>query len=156
MNESAWGITVPKPIYEFLDGIHRFTLDAAAEPANARCPKFLTQAKDGLKERWTSSTWCYPPEEYAGIWVDKAIKEARLGVTSVLYIPYTPYELHMWKVCRYASKSWLFLGDRDTMRTHQPMMAVRFTGGIGVGGVGGVDFVQINGSTEGGDYDDQE
>lgn len=38
-----------------------FDIDVAAEPWNAKCPKFYTKEQDGLTLPWTGRIWCNPP-----------------------------------------------------------------------------------------------
>ncbi len=65
-----------------------FTLDAAALPCNAKVSTFYTPDDDGLRQPWFNRTWCNPPYgKPLPAWLEKAIREARIGITSVLLLP---------------------------------------------------------------------
>ena len=52
----------PDEIFLPLNEVHRFTLDAAASPANAKCPNYFTLENSGLDASWAfQSVWCNPP-----------------------------------------------------------------------------------------------
>lgn len=54
----------------------RFTIDAAASPANARLPRYWTVEDNALTKRWTGErVWCNPPYSDLGSWVLKANNE---------------------------------------------------------------------------------
>lgn len=38
-----------------------FTLDAAADAQNHKCPRYYTREQDGLKQPWPGAVWCNPP-----------------------------------------------------------------------------------------------
>lgn len=51
----------------------KFTIDAAATPANARLPRFWTKEDDTLKQSWQGErVWCNPPYSDIRAWVWKA------------------------------------------------------------------------------------
>src|SRR5262245_38956275 len=63
-----------------------FDLDAAASPANAKCPRFFTAAQDGLRQRWTGKVWLNPPygRGVIGRWLRKAWESVRDGTAEVV------------------------------------------------------------------------
>ena len=64
-----------------------FNLDAAADAENALCEKFFTDGDlNGLNQPWTESTWCNPPFNRTAEFIDKAIHEAEMGVSSCLLV----------------------------------------------------------------------
>ena len=75
----------------FFDTIHAefgFTLDACALPENAKCARFYTPERDGLKQAWQGVVWCNPPYgRVIGQWVQKAHESAQAGATVVLLLP---------------------------------------------------------------------
>ena len=67
----------PQDLFDNLDSIYHFTLDAAASPRNAKCDRFYTEEDNGLVQKWEGIVWVNPPygRRVTGIWVDKAIHE---------------------------------------------------------------------------------
>jgi phage N-6-adenine-methyltransferase len=65
----------PQEFWDELHAVHRFTLDVAAAPHNAKTPNYYTRLADGLLQPWTGSVWCNPP--YSGLdrWLEKAWHE---------------------------------------------------------------------------------
>lgn len=56
----------------------RFTVDAAAQPHNAKLPRFWTPEQDGLAQDWSRErVWCNPPYSNIEPWVAKANAEWR-------------------------------------------------------------------------------
>ena len=65
----------PPEVFGPLQQRFGFTVDAAASPHNAKCPRFWTEADDGLAQRWTDErVWCNPPYSFPNLpaWVAKA------------------------------------------------------------------------------------
>jgi phage N-6-adenine-methyltransferase len=67
----------PQDFWDQLHAQHRFTLDVAAAPHNAKCANYYTRLADGLLQPWRGSVWCNPP--YSGLhrWLEKAWTEWR-------------------------------------------------------------------------------
>jgi phage N-6-adenine-methyltransferase len=66
----------PLSVFGPLDASHSFTLDAAASPENAKCPKFYTRDTDGLLRSWSGErVWCNPPFSRLEPWLAKAWRE---------------------------------------------------------------------------------
>lgn len=86
---------------EFFEKVNRrfgFTLDAAASPENAKCEKFYTIAENGLAQDWSGETvWINPPYDRhkTPLWVEKAFREAKKGVTVVALLAARP-DTKMW------------------------------------------------------------
>ena len=54
----------------------RFTVDAAAQPHNAKLPRFWTPEQNGLAQSWAGErVWCNPPYSSIEPWVVKAHAE---------------------------------------------------------------------------------
>lgn len=77
---------------EVFDPLHRefaFTLDACATPKNAKLPRFLTEAENGLEASWANErVWMNPPygrEIYP--WTRKAREESKAGALVVGLLP---------------------------------------------------------------------
>jgi len=76
---------------DFFDRMHErfgFTLDVCATPDNAKCPRFFTQAEDGLAQDWTGTCWMNPPYgREIGRWMRKAYESSLNGATVVCLVP---------------------------------------------------------------------
>ena len=78
----------PQDLFAPLAAEFRFTLDVAADAANAKCAEFFDEAADGLTQDWRGVCWCNPPYREQSRWVKKAFAEARAGrATTVLLVP---------------------------------------------------------------------
>jgi phage N-6-adenine-methyltransferase len=54
----------------------RFTIDAAASPANAMLERYWTKDQDALSRSWAGErVWCNPPYSDIRPWVEKAHRE---------------------------------------------------------------------------------
>ena len=81
--------TTPRELFNKLNSIFSFTLDAAATEANALCSKYYTIETNGLTSPWSKSTFCNPPYSHGEIlkWITKAYEESKAGNSSVLILP---------------------------------------------------------------------
>jgi len=80
-----------------------FTVDAAASTANARLPRFWTEADDGLAQPWNGErVWANPPYSFPNLpaWVAKAWREwmspQQPGVV-VMLLPANRTEQQWWQ-----------------------------------------------------------
>lgn len=75
-NKADW--ETPQDLFDNLDNIFGFTLDAAANPINAKCKNFFTEKKNNaLKEEWHGRVWLNPPYgTEIKYWVEKARHES--------------------------------------------------------------------------------
>jgi phage N-6-adenine-methyltransferase len=81
-----WG--TPRAFYTALDAEFGFTLDVAAQPGNAKCPRYFTPKDDGLAQLWDGVCWLNPPYgKTIGTWVAKAHASAQEGATVVCLLP---------------------------------------------------------------------
>ena len=78
--------STPQELFDRLDKEFHFTVDVAANAANAKVGKYYDESVDGLRMDWTDETvWCNPPYGRAiGDWVRKA---ATSRATTVMLIP---------------------------------------------------------------------
>lgn len=77
----------PPELYAALNTEFRFDLDAAASPDNAKCPRFYSEAEDGLTQPWQGSVWCNPPYgRDVGRWVQRGYEAARDGKATVVML----------------------------------------------------------------------
>lgn len=68
----------PADIFEDLNEVHGFTIDAAANAQNTKCAKFFTREQNGLGQPWHGETvWANPPYSDLNAWVTKAYWETR-------------------------------------------------------------------------------
>jgi len=66
----------PQAFFDEVNAEFDFTLDAAASSANAKCPRYFTEAEDGLSQSWGGQrVWINPPYgrgDNVGLWVRTA------------------------------------------------------------------------------------
>lgn len=90
----------PAELFDPLHEQHRFTLDAAASPENAKCAEFYTIERSGLGGMWAyHRVWCNPPYSSIGPWVAKAwyamlVERAELVV---MLLPANRTEQRWWQ-----------------------------------------------------------
>jgi phage N-6-adenine-methyltransferase len=78
----------PDDLFATLNGEFRFTLDACASAANAKCARFYSRTDNGLAQPWYGRVWCNPPYgRQIGAWVAKARQASEAGATVVMLIP---------------------------------------------------------------------
>jgi site-specific DNA-methyltransferase (adenine-specific) len=78
----------PPSVFEPLHREFSFTLDACATAESAKCPRFFTQAQDGLAQPWAPErVWMNPPYNDIAPWTAKALEEARRGALVVGLLP---------------------------------------------------------------------
>ena len=75
-----------------------FTVDVAAAPHNAKCPRFYTRQDDGLSKSWAGeSVWCNPPYSSIGPWVAKAWLEHPAARAIAMLLPANRTEQAWWQ-----------------------------------------------------------
>jgi phage N-6-adenine-methyltransferase len=75
-----------------------FTLDVAAEPHNAKLPRYFTPIDDGLRQSWRGETaWCNPPYSDIRPWIEKAWVEQATARGIVLLVPANRTEQRWWQ-----------------------------------------------------------
>lgn len=79
----------PPEVFDPVNDEFNFTLDVCATPQNAKCDRYLTEAKDGLLSSWDGEVcWCNPPYgKDVKKWCKKALDQSKKGTTTVLLIP---------------------------------------------------------------------
>ena len=80
----------PKELFDDLNAVFNFDLDAAASDDNAKCQKYFTITENGLAQSWHGNVWLNPPYgREIGAWVKKAYNEVMGGGASsvVLLLP---------------------------------------------------------------------
>lgn len=79
----------PQEFFDLLDSEFHFTLDAAADPANAKVPsRYYTLEDDAIRQDWPGVVFCNPPYgRMIGRFVRKAWEQAQEGSTVVMLIP---------------------------------------------------------------------
>ena len=83
----------PDELFQELDRVYHFTLDACARPENAKCQKFFTKKEDGLAQDWRGNVvYCCPPSGTRNLrlWVAKGAAEGKkkntdLGLASLIF-----------------------------------------------------------------------
>lgn len=88
----------PKWLFEELNDIFNFNLDACAEKETAKCEVFYTKEDNALLKQWNGTVWCNPPYGKEQIeFINKAYKESIFnGATVVLLIPARP-DTKVWQ-----------------------------------------------------------
>jgi phage N-6-adenine-methyltransferase len=78
----------PQTFFDTLNAEFGFTLDVAAQPHNAKCPRYFTPSDDGLVQPWTGVCWMNPPYgRMIAAWMQKAYESALTGATVVCLVP---------------------------------------------------------------------
>ena len=78
----------PQDLFDRLNAVHHFNLDAASTDANAKCLNHFTEVDDGLSQDWGGYTvWLNPPYgRELSKWVEKAYAESRKPNTKVVML----------------------------------------------------------------------
>lgn len=86
-NRADW--ETPRELFERINAVWRFDLDAASSDANALCTDHFTAETDGLAQSWEDRrVWVNPPYgRDIGRWVAKAHEESRKGAIVVMLLP---------------------------------------------------------------------
>lgn len=85
-------------VFAALDAKYHFTLDAAADAANAKCARYFDVAADGLEASWKGErVWCNPPYSDLDAWVRKAWLAAPLCPVIVMLVPANRTEQPWWQ-----------------------------------------------------------
>lgn len=88
---------------EVFDPLHArfaFTLDAAASPHNAKCPRYFSIDREGggLEASWAGERiWCNPPYSSIEPWIVKANAEAQAAELIVMLLPANRTEQGWWQ-----------------------------------------------------------
>ena len=78
----------PGGVFQALDEVYHFDLDACATPDNAKCPRYFTAEQDALRQEWTGNVWLNAPYgRDIGRWLRKAAQSAARGATVVCLVP---------------------------------------------------------------------
>lgn len=79
----------PPELFDTLDDIFHFVIDAAASDNNAKTGTYFTEEDDGLVQDWTDTTWVNPPYgREIPKWVKKAYHESVLHkIVVVMLLP---------------------------------------------------------------------
>jgi len=79
--------STPQDDFAALDAEFRFTLDVAASPDNAKCPRFFTKDQDGLAQDWGREVcWMNPPYNQVARWMSKALESSQAGALVVCFV----------------------------------------------------------------------
>jgi len=82
-NSDEW--TTPQWLFDRLNAVFQFTIDAAATRENSLCEDLFT---DGLSVSWEGERiWCNPPYSQIKLWAAKFIEESKRAVCIVALVP---------------------------------------------------------------------
>lgn len=85
-------------VFESLNARFAFTVDVAAQPHNAKCPRFFDPAQDGLAQSWAGEiVWCNPPYSSIEPWLIKAWDQAGTARGIVMLLPANRTEQGWWQ-----------------------------------------------------------
>lgn len=125
----------PQDLYNRLDAIYHFELDAAATEENAKCRKYYAKEDNGLIQPWNGVVWCNPPYgREIPKWVRKGYEEAQKpGTTVVMLLPARTDTAWFHDYCKKGDVTFLrgrlkFSGNK--WNAPFPSMIVKFGGQI--------------------------
>ena len=109
-----WG--TPQDLFDYLDGMFHFDLDAAASVGNAKCSKYYSKDDDALLQDWVGRVWLNPPYgKQIYWWMKKAYESVNAECVVVLVHARTDTKWwHDW-VMR-ASEVWFIEGRLKFVR----------------------------------------
>ena len=81
----------PPALFQSLDDEFHFTIDAAANGGNTKCPTYYgpvsDEGEDGLSAAWSGIVWCNPPYGTdISSWIKKGRDSALAGATVVMLV----------------------------------------------------------------------
>ena len=124
-NGREWA--TPPELFAELDAEFHFTLDSCATPENAKCPRYFTEAQNGLEQSWAGErVFMNPPygaEVYA--WTRKAREEAAAGALVVGLLPAST-DLRWWHEDVVGHAEVLYIRGRVRFLTGGPYRASGF------------------------------
>ena len=127
--------STPPELFDRLNALYHFDLDAAATPENAKCKRFFTAEDDGLSQKWGGVVWCNPPYgREIKKWVRKGYEEAQKpGTVVVMLLPARTDTAWFHDYCRKGDVLFLrgrlkFGGSKNSAPF--PSMIVKFGGEI--------------------------
>jgi len=80
----------PQDLFDRLDNVYHFKLDACATKTNRKCQVFFSKADNGLLQDWTpfERVWLNPPYgRPIGAWMRKAYEESQKGCLVACLVP---------------------------------------------------------------------
>lgn len=82
-------VATPWEIFHEYDAEFHFTLDVCANADNAKCPRYFSEAMNGLAQDWGDDIcWMNPPYgPQIGLWLEKAYRSSLAGATVLGLLP---------------------------------------------------------------------
>lgn len=81
----------PMDLFDDLNLVFKFDLDACATKENALCDRFFTKEDDALEQQWTGTVWMNPPYgRQIASFMKKAYQSSIAGATVVCLVPARP------------------------------------------------------------------
>lgn len=120
----------PHQLFNALDKIFNFSLDAAASDDHHLCDNYFTAEDSALAHSWSErliasgaksrNVWCNPPFSNMGGFISKAIEETKDDVGTVLIANWDHSSQWCAQAMEAASEIWLLVGyhnDKDQWRS---------------------------------------
>ena len=90
----------PQWLFDILDKEFSIELDVCANEHNAKCSRYFSPERDGLKQDWSGICWMNPPYgREIREWMDKATEESKKGTTIICLVPARPDTEWWWLNC---------------------------------------------------------
>lgn len=83
----------PWSVFQYFNREFNFDLDVCAEEHTAKVEDYYTVEDDALVQDWhkvAKNAWCNPPYSNITPWVEKAIEQQEMGVTTVMFVMCDP------------------------------------------------------------------
>ena len=78
----------PQDLFDELDAVFNFDLDACASAKNAKCVTYFSKKDNALAQVWKGNVWMNPPYgRQIGAFMDKAYLSSLEGATGVCLVP---------------------------------------------------------------------
>ncbi len=82
----------PPEVFGYWNHLFQFDIDVCAEPATAKCERYITAEQNALTQDWgpfgePTKVWLNPPYSNPLPWIEKAIEQTEKGVFTLGLLP---------------------------------------------------------------------